>query len=77
MLGPAKLIYRLALSLYQTGITLATPINPKAKAWVMGRKLQRKDPYKFPNGCIWVHCTNNTLPHPWWSPFFRPAGMKW
>lgn len=58
MLGPAKLIYRMALSLYQTGITLATPINPKAKAWVMGRKLQRKDPYKFPNGCIWVHCAS-------------------
>lgn len=56
------LLYDLGLGLYHTGIRIAAPFKPKAKAWVEGRKtvfgtleLKRN---RTLHGCIWMHCAS-------------------
>lgn len=57
------LIYNLFLILYKTGISLAAKWNPKAKAWIEGRKLQEpvlnESLNKQHNSkTIWFHCAS-------------------
>lgn len=55
------LLYTIATGLYHWGIRAAAPFNPKAKAWVEGRRgmwqrLQTKADVL--RGCLWMHCAS-------------------
>ncbi|QQR85240.1 MAG: 3-deoxy-D-manno-octulosonic acid transferase [Flavobacteriales bacterium] len=55
------LLYTIATGLYHWGIRAAAPFNPKAKAWVEGRRgtwqrLQSKADVL--QGCVWMHCAS-------------------
>ena len=55
------LLVDLATGAYYLGIRLATPFNPKAKAWIDGRKgmwgrLEAKAASL--EGCLWMHCAS-------------------
>ncbi|HRH38038.1 MAG TPA: glycosyltransferase N-terminal domain-containing protein [Flavobacteriales bacterium] len=56
------LLYDIGVGLYHTGIKLAAPFNPKAKAWLNGRDaalwgtLEMKQ--KKLRGCLWMHCAS-------------------
>ncbi len=55
------LLYDLGIGAYQAGIRLVAAWNPKAKAWVQGRKkswdrLEQVAPQL--QGCLWMHCAS-------------------
>lgn len=55
------LLYDLVTGLYHTGIRLAAPFVPKARAWVDGRRgswarLEAKR--EALQGCLWMHCAS-------------------
>ncbi len=55
------LLISLGTALYHTGIKLAAPFVPKARAWVDGRhgqwqRLEAKAPAL--QGCLWMHCAS-------------------
>ncbi|MBL0127152.1 MAG: 3-deoxy-D-manno-octulosonic acid transferase [Flavobacteriales bacterium] len=55
------LLYDIGLGLYHTGIRIAAPFVPKAKAWVVGRRgtWQRIEAQRDAlRGCLWMHCAS-------------------
>ena len=55
------LLIGLGTALYHTGIRLAAPFVPKAKAWVQGRRGTWKRLEEKANalhGCLWIHCAS-------------------
>ncbi|MBK8499762.1 MAG: 3-deoxy-D-manno-octulosonic acid transferase [Flavobacteriales bacterium] len=55
------LLYDIGLALYHSGIRTAALFNPKARAWVDGRKgtwerLEAK--HHALRGCLWMHCAS-------------------
>lgn len=55
------LLYTIATGLYHWGIRAVAPFNPKAKAWVEGRRgtwqrlTEKADALR---GCLWMHCAS-------------------
>lgn len=54
------LLYSLSIRLYGFAIWLAGFFNPKAKAWLAGRKNWRANLHAIPSleNCIWIHCAS-------------------
>lgn len=55
------LLYSIATGLYHWGIRAVAPFNPKAKAWVVGRRgtWQRLNAKADTlRGCLWMHCAS-------------------
>ena len=55
------LLIGLGTALYHTGIRLAAPFMPKAKAWLEGRRgswERLQDKAKALHGCLWIHCAS-------------------
>ena len=49
------MLYTLGIWIYELGIRLASLWNPKAKAFIKGRKVSFN---KLPKGAIWMHCAS-------------------
>lgn len=49
------MLYNLGIWIYELGIRLASLWNPKAKAFIKGRKNSFKD---LPSGAVWMHCAS-------------------
>lgn len=54
-------LYDIGVALYHTGIRIAALFNPKARAWVQGRRgtwhrLEEKS--EALRGCLWMHCAS-------------------
>jgi 3-deoxy-D-manno-octulosonic-acid transferase len=54
--GLSLLLYHLFLLAYRAGIRLASPWNPKARAWLKGR--QEFPPVSYQEKTIWMHCSS-------------------
>lgn len=55
------LLIGLGTALYHTGIRLAAPFMPKAKAWLEGRRgswERLQDKASALHGCLWIHCAS-------------------
>jgi 3-deoxy-D-manno-octulosonic-acid transferase len=55
------LLIGLGTALYHTGIRLAAPFMPKAKAWVTGRQgtwKRLEEKASSLQGCLWIHCAS-------------------
>lgn len=55
------LLIGLGTALYHTGIRLAAPFIPKAKAWVQGRRgtwKRLEEKASSLHGCLWIHCAS-------------------
>lgn len=55
------LLYDLGLGFYHLGIRLAAPFNPKASAWVDGRRgtwARIEAKREVLRGCLWMHCAS-------------------
>ncbi|MGV3637826.1 MAG: 3-deoxy-D-manno-octulosonic acid transferase [Flavobacteriales bacterium] len=55
------LLIGLGTALYHTGIRLAAPFVPKAKAWVRGRQgtwKRLEEKASALQGCLWIHCAS-------------------
>ena len=49
------MLYTLGISIYELGIRLASIWNPKAKAFINGRKDSFNN---LPQGAVWMHCAS-------------------
>lgn len=54
------ILYRIALLFYAFGIRMASFFNPKAKAWIVGRKQweQKLINLEIPASSVWFHCAS-------------------